>query len=503
MGIFPFFYRHRPWGLTLCVAIIAMVMGGCYFQEKAMTPTASLEMGPVIDHAFEENTFIAASWIDENWWELFQDQQLTTLIEQAFEKSPSLLIAQERVYMAHEGARQTFAPLLPSVDLDFQELLAGFSWHDRKVGPSVPQLPNEVIPKWINFLSFFLNFKWRLDLFGKQRNLYKAAVSEVSMQAAEACQCRLLLSTQIAQAYFNWQQSLAIQNIQELLLEDHQKLLALFEGQMSQGLVDDRTVLEQQKQILNQTKELAVTSEQIALSISQLQTLLGLSAGAPLSLQAPETSFGFVFPFPKKVPLNFLMRRADVVAKIWKVKACSKRVKSAQVAFMPSIDLGSFSGYLDLKWENLVEPRGWFSSILPGLSLPIFKGLQLRSQLNYNVRRYNLSVYDYNQTLLKAAQEVVDSILTFRVSSQKIADQEEIMQKNRDLTELAKQRYEVGLNSLHEVLKTHLSCLQDELQLQELGKMHRLSALSLIKSLGGGYVNPEAEDALEELEHHD
>lgn len=202
---------------------------------------------------------------------------------------------------------------------------------------------------------------------------------------------------------------------------------------------------------------------------------------------------GSSFPFPSEIPIGLLLRRPDVVAKIWAVQASSKRIKSAQVAFLPTIDLGSFSGYLNLSWDTLLQPRGWFSSIAPMATLPIFQGLKLQNNLNISVRRYNNAVYDYNQVLLNAAKEVVDAITTFRVSNLQLQKQEEIIVKSENLLELASLRYEVGLNSLLDVLKTNLNVLQDEVQYAAMSHLHLLATLNLIKSLGGGYSCPEIE----------
>lgn len=94
---------------------------------------------------------------------------------------------------------------------------------------------------------------------------------------------------------------------------------------------------------------------------------------------------------------------------------------------------------------------------------------------------------------MNAAKEVVDAITTFRVSNLQLQKQEEIIVKSENLLELASLRYEVGLNSLLDVLKTNLNVLQDEVQYAAMSHLHLLATLNLIKSLGGGYSCPEIE----------
>lgn len=463
-----------------------------------------LELNNSIDAAFSSADFVtSASWMGENWWEVFKDDQLNRFIEKALANNPNLQMALERVSLAHMGAKQAFAPMLPSLDAQFEELFAAFTWNKKDINKDYPFLPGSIVPRWINLLSTFLNFRWRVDLWGSQKQLYRSALDQVKMQMAELSYANLMLSTQLAHAYFNVQYYLSLKELQNEQLATMNSLLELQEEIFANALGDEETLLTIEHQILEWQNQLNQTDQEIALNMNQLKALMGLNADEPIEWSAPVSSFGFSFPFPENFPIQLLARRPDVVAKIWAVEAMAKRVKSAKVAFLPTIDLGSVSGFLSLNWDTLLKPSGWFTSIIPMASLPIFKGLQLRSNLQYSARQYNIAVLDYNQTLLNAAKEVVDSITTFRISNQQWVAQEKVIQKSQNLMELASLRYEYGLNNNVDVLKTKLRLIEDEINLSQYNQLHMLATLNLIKSLGGGYSCPELQAANEEEATHE
>lgn len=498
MGDSLFIQRGRFLACTI-LFLILFFSQSCQYHNDMATAYPSVRVDTSVKEAFSDSSFIPSSWINENWWEMFQDVQLNQIVEIAFENNPNLQMAVERVSLAHSAAKQNFAPLLPSAEATFEEFLAGFNWNQRGLHPDIGVLPDTIVPKWINVLSTLINFRWNLDLWGKQKKLYQAAIDETKVQMAEAAYTKLMLSTQIALAYFDLQYYLSLREQQNLLLNAQNQILEIQNNIYENALGDEETLQKLEKDILSFQNEILNSDQNIDLNTHELKMLMGKSADDALNFETPTSFFGPSFPFPGEVPISFLSRRADVVAKIWAVQAASKRVKSAEVAFLPSIDLGSFSGYFNLSWDTLLKPKGWFTSIAPMATLPIFKGLQLRNNLQQSVKRYNLSILDYNQILLKAAKEVVDSITTFRVSNQQLVCQEEVLQKSQNLVELSTLRYEYGLNNYLDVLKTKLTLLEDEINMSQYNRLHMLAALNLIKSLGGGYQCEELTQVDEEL----
>lgn len=372
MGNLLFFSRGRIW-VSTSLFFLLFLGQSCQIYDETAPISTSINVNSSIQQSFQTMNFVPSSWLSESWWEMFKDEQLSQLIEQSFESNPSLQMAVERVSLAHDCAKSAFFPMLPQVNAAFEEFFAGFTWNRRGIDSTLSLLPDQIIPSWINLLSTLINFRWRIDLWGSQRKLYQAAVDEAKMQMAEAAYAKLMLSTQIAEAYFQMQYYLDLQGLERAILETQNQLLDIEIAIYQNSLTDEETLQTQEKTILTFQQEMLNTDKNIELVMHQLRSLIGLSADDPMEFQLPVSGFGSSFPFPSEIPIGLLLRRPDVVAKIWAVQASSKRIKSAQVAFLPTIDLGSFSGYLNLSWDTLLQPRGWFSSIAPMATLPIFQ----------------------------------------------------------------------------------------------------------------------------------
>lgn len=498
MGFFPFVKRRVRLIAALIFAFLLTFVGGCQVHNDLAQMSSSIEPKQSIEEAFANQDFTQGLWISQNWWEMFQDQQLSELMEQMFENNPSLSEAVERVALAHKTASQQLSSILPSLDAQFTDFYAAFAWNDKKLSPQAAAISSEIVPKWINFLSTFLNFRWAIDIWGKNRYLYKAAQDQIKMQMAEAAQTKLMLSVQLCNSYFNLQQAMDQMQIQEEILSLMNQQLEITEKIYENELTDEIQLQELEKSILAYQNSILTTQENMDLSIHQIKALIGLAADNPAPLQKPLPNFGALFPFPENISIDFLLRRPDIVSKIWNIQSQAKKIKSAKVAFFPSVDLSSFLGFLTVSWRDLLKPRGWYSSLFPGAKLPLFEGLQLRSNLQYNVRQFNILVYDYNQAILTAVREIVDQITLFSITNQQLEKQYALLQKDRNLIELSSMRYEYGLNNYIDVLTRKINLLKDEIDFTNYNSLHLLAALNLIKSLGGGYQSPEAEEVAQE-----
>lgn len=485
-------YLRRAW-LISC----ALLFSSCSIQKERVALSKPLDLESSIVKSFLSKDFVPGEWSSERWWEMFNDPQLNSFIEKTLEVNPSLQGAFETVSLAHEVAKQNFSPLLPQVSGQFNEDLFAFKWKREglKLNPAI--VPRNIFPNWINYLGTMLSFKWALDIWGKQDKLYKAALDEVRAELAQTAYKKLLLSIQVATSYFRMQQSLKELALQKVKLEIYENILVIQKELQRFALGNTIDLISIEKTILQINESLCSTTEIIEKCQHQLRIFMGLSPCDPAPWEPFSAEDGWPFPFPEQISTDLLAKRPDIVSKIWSIQAAMKRVNSAKVAFLPSINLASFSGYFTLTYKELMKPRAWFTSILPGATLPIFEGLNLRANLKYRLREYNLAVYEYNELLQSAAQDIVDSITSFRIVNQQITLQQEILEKSEENLGLTRMRYQYGLDTSLDVLFGEAEAIADQLEYQQYVQTRLLCILNLIKSIGGGYHCPEAQIDME------
>src|SRR5271154_4633597 len=91
-----------PLRIRNCFFLYLFLFCGCVRipeSEQAVPETCS-EVSGAVKEAIQEGSFEAGEWIEQKWWERFDDLVLTGLIEQGIRSSPSLSLARERLKAA-------------------------------------------------------------------------------------------------------------------------------------------------------------------------------------------------------------------------------------------------------------------------------------------------------------------------------------------------------------------------------------------------------------------
>jgi NodT family efflux transporter outer membrane factor (OMF) lipoprotein len=260
----------------------------------------------------------------------------------------------------------------------------------------------------------------------------------------------------------------------------------LLKARQDQGLDNAMLLLGVQSELKNQISKNAVLKESIELRRHQLATLVGLGPNALHSLSPRLHDL----KSPQSTPtlgLDLLGRRADVVAAKWRVESAGLGVEAAQLQFYPNVNLGLFAGYNSLNLNQLVSPNSREYGFTPSLSLPIFDGGRLRSQLGARESERDQAVAQYNQTLLSATQEAVDAITTLKTLQVELDNDAKALHLTKQATDLNTARANAGLSGNQPVLLAKIK------EISQLGSHYALQAknlnanVELMRALGGGF----------------
>ena len=172
------------------------------------------------------------------------------------------------------------------------------------------------------------------------------------------------------------------------------------------------------------SSNLRVTRRAIDSARSSLAVLLGKGPDRGLDIQRPQLLAPSQMTIPSSLPVELLGHRADVVAARWQVEAAGKDIKSAKTEFLPNISIGALAGFIALGGGNPFTLPQRFYQVGPTLSLPIFDGGRLRANLNGKDAQYDLAVAQYNQTLVRALNEVSDGLSAMRSLDEQLAAQQ-------------------------------------------------------------------------------
>ncbi len=448
-------------------------------NEPGVVETAGVTSA--IDSALETPDFTKGEWPAYNWWAVFKDDQLDEMMEKAIENNPDLIAAVYRVRAADEAARKARAPLLPQLSASFEDDYQHLS-KDELV-----RFPPSAVPAVVNEIHLSLNFEYEIDLFGKNRNQYRAAIGQARAQAAEMSQSLLMITTTLAESYINYGKNLMDLQISRDLMAARKLYLELTELRRDYG-IDDEIVVNAAKARLLEVEEAVVIYEMEAtIRATQLKILMGLSPDDSTEIHFPTLSFDRPFPLPEDIPLNLLARRPDLMAQIWKVESAAYLIKAAKSAFFPNVNLKAFVGLQSLHWNSLFSVDNFAGAINPAISLPLFTGGRLTAELNEQYALYDATVYDYNSLVLRAAKEVSDQIKILETKTEEARLESAAFNHILHISELTLARYENGVDDYLTVLNSQIDVMNEATKEVGIQNERYLSVLLLIKALGGGY----------------
>lgn len=475
-------------GFLFCFIIILTSCESC--RERACMielPT------PALEQAYQEAsdfTFVEA--LSPSWWELFNDPQLTWLIETALVQNPSLQAAQDRIYQAAYGADFEKSYLFPhfglEADLQRQKLseTGVIPFQSGGIGgtSSVPVQGSGPIPVWYTLYETSVNFAWEIDLWGKRRDAYCAALDEMHAREADEAFRRLQISVLVAESYFELQTAYRRHAVQEALVDSLGKRLELTKQKKAHRLADETAILEAENSLLRAREDNILMENRVRLAKNMLHALIGgdfTEAIEPACLEMPKV------PLPCDIPLHLIAHRPDVISQIWLIESYAKREDVARKQFYPDLNLVGFIGYQTIHWKKLFDPISTYGVVEPAMTLPLYQGGALIANYRSSQVNLDLAIYQYNELVLNAVREVLDGIVQVQTNGRLLEAAEKQYHHRESIFELMELKKKNHLASGLDLLLAESAALISEDHFLEAAGNALQASLELIKALGRGY----------------
>ncbi|MBS4167662.1 Outer membrane protein OprM [Parachlamydia sp. AcF125] len=437
--------------------------------------------------------FEKAEWVPQDWWTLFQDEQLNGLMEKALSHNQTLQSAKSRVYSALYRSEAQRSSLYPNVyhEADVQRRKLSKNSLIPSEASSSPVGGTPLLPVKIPFyftqydFNFFLTFDF--DIWEKRRNTYRAALGELQATLADKIFTELTVSISLAQSYFQLQIDRYRQELAQKLVDLQEKNRGLIQQRIEHHLDSDLNLF-QAEGLLTAAKQ--TLSERIQTACQDELQVLGFIGGefdTSIDSILIENKALPTIPLPHVLPLHLIAHRPDIVAQLWMIESAGRQIQVAQAGFYPDFNLATLLGFQTTHLRKLLEARSSVYEVEPAYSLPIFDGGLLTANLRGSEANYDLAIYEYNQRVINAVQEVLEALVIVKQSYMRLQEARRDVQLQQQALELVTQRSKNHLSSLLDVHlseETYLTALDNE----AVSLNNTLSAiLNLIKALGGGY----------------
>jgi NodT family efflux transporter outer membrane factor (OMF) lipoprotein len=426
-------------------------------------------------------------WPSADWADQFGDAQLKALIAEALKDSPTVEQARARVAAAEAYGETAKASTLPRVDADYSLTRTQYS--------STALIPPPYAGSWQTENKGLLTASYDLDLWGKNREALKAAVSQIEASRADAEMVRLTLSESMARAYNRLALQYALRDIAQQEVARREQIDRITAGRIATGLDTEVERKTAQAGLATSRARLAALDGDIVTTRYQLAALMGEGPDRGLAIARPSLGAGDDVRLPDNLPADLVSRRPDIVAARWRVDAFTHEVKEAKAEFYPDINLSAAIGLDAFGFGRFLTAASRTASAGPAIHLPIFDAGALRAQLKGRYAEFDSAVAGYNQTLVTALSAVAMQLAQIRSSDAQLTDAQAAQQAAREADALAVTQYKAGLTNQLTVLNADMNALNADQAFVSLQMGRRDEQIALAAALGGGYVdasNPAA-----------
>lgn len=436
-------------------------------REKTLTPPAGTN---------------AIVWPQDDWWRQFGDPQLDALVKRATADNPNLHLAQARVERAQALAGLAQSGLKPSIDAN-----ANFQRQRFTEQQFIPP-PYAGSVSWNN--SATLDLSWDLDLWGRQRETYAAALTRAQASALDAREATLALQTAVVRSYVQWSETCALLDVARSNLRREQDILKIARLRLAAGIGTQLEVSEATTALPDSRARIEALNARSLVLRHQLAALSGQPPTAGDELTPPRLKLNTVVPLPAEIPADLLGHRPDLVAERLRVQAAGHAIAAAKAAFYPDVNLAAFAGFQALSLSKLLTGSAAQYGAGPAISLPIFEGGRLRSGLRGADADYDMAVDAYNAALLHALQQTADDIGQLHSLAHQSDQVNAALAAARHADDQARRGYRAGLTNQLNVLDTQRTLLEQQQHRVQIDAQRMDRYALLMQALGGGFTEP-------------
>ena len=465
--------------LTAALALV-LVLAGCA-SSRGLSTLATLDDPNRLaaSSTLRGQTLSPAAWPKADWWKALGDPQLDRLMDEALAGAPSLRLAEARVRRAIGVAQLQGAARYPSLEASGSVIRQRFSEHGL--------IPPPFAGAYLTMPQLQASASYELDLWGKNRAAYEAAVGEANAAQIDAQAARLTLAVNVALAYGQLERAYLQLDVAEKSLQQRDQVFALTRQRYEAGL-DSRLALKQAEAALPATKEqIAQLQETIGLLRNQLAALIGQGPDRGVAIARPVTFIATPLALPSVLPAELLGRRPDIVAQRWRVEAARRQIDVAKAQFYPNVSLTGFAGLQSISLSGFLDSGNRTFGIGPAISLPLFDSGRLRGNLSTRNADYDAAVEQYNQALVDALREVADQLTSWRSLQEQLVQQAAAQATTQEAYDLALLRYREGVGNYLEVLSAESQLLQQQSLEADLKARGLALSINLVRALGGGF----------------
>jgi NodT family efflux transporter outer membrane factor (OMF) lipoprotein len=431
--------------------------------------------------------FAAASAVDEaapqasiEFWQRFEDPQLSALVEQSLRANHDLRIALGRLDSANALLRGARLEQLPSLRGEADATDARLS---ADQAPGVAREDRDG-----RSYSAGARLSWEIDLFGRVRKQVASQRAQANALSSDLRALQVSIVSEVAHEYFALRGAQARLQVAQDNAKAQEETLQLVDRGVAAGRGTAFDAARTRAQWENTSARVPAIQSEIALSEHRLSVLTGqvpealvaelnVSANLPALPDAPAAG----------TPGELLRRRPDIAAAESRLASATARVGVAKADYFPRFTLGGLIGSQSIARGDLFSRDSETRLVALGIDWSFLDVGRVRARVAAAGADAEVELARYQQTVLTALQETEDALVRGEQSRIEEGHLQRAAEQSTRAGELARVRFKAGVGTLLDVLDAERSRLQAQEQLA-LARVRSLDgSVDLYRALAGGW----------------
>lgn len=463
--------------LSLLLAAISLLIGGCALAPEYIQPPAPVPAGWPVGKAYRISPEQAGAETGPalSWQEFFSDARLRTVIGMALDNNRDLRLAALNVERARALYGVQRAELFPSVSA------AAGGGKQRRSADLIGSGESRTREQYSIDLGIAA---WEIDFFGHLRSLKDQALEAYLATEEAGRSARTALIAETARVYLALAADRENLRLAASTLETQQASYDLVRKLFDAGVATELDLKQAQIPVETARRNLAVYTQLAARDENALQLLAGCPVPAEL-LPSDLAGVAPVADISPGLPSEVLLQRPDIIAAEHQLRGAHAFIGAARAAFFPRIALTAAAGTASDDLSRLFASGTGTWNFAPQIVMPVFDA---RTWAAYRVSETEreIALAGYEKAIQTAFREVADALAQRGTIDEQLAAQQALTDAAAESYRLSRIRYEKGVDSYLAVLDSQRSLYSAQQGLIAV-RLSRLDNLvTLYRVLGGG-----------------
>jgi NodT family efflux transporter outer membrane factor (OMF) lipoprotein len=487
------------------LALLSLLVAGA--QSSGCTPFSEyiqngFKVGP---NYTEPPAQVAPRWIDaedvrvrsvsddlSQWWRVFNDPILDSLICDAYRQNLTLREAGFRILQARALYGIAVGEIFPQTqNVSGNYTRSATSLAALASGSFGPAFDSgstaSLINRYYGELTTNFNLAWELDFWGRFRRAIEAAGADLDASVESYNDVLVTLLGDVATDYI---QLRVLQQQIDLLQENarlQRETVKIAQARFELGKSTELD-LSQAKTTLDQTlAQVPRTEIAVRAATNRLCVLLGIP---PADLQS-RLGKQALPDAPKEIaagiPADLLRRRPDIRRAERRAAAESARIGVAESQLYPHISINGTFGWQAPSFNNLFTKQAFQGSYGPSFQWDVLNYGRLLNGVKYQEAKFHEVVTSYQNKVLSAAEEVENGIVLFLKAHEEVTYLADSVVEAKKALRIGVAEYKIGKADFNRVAVLEQNLVQQDTLLAQARGDVALGLIQVYRALGGGW----------------